>query len=151
MVLFITITTVLHACLFGYDEYFLKRKRELSQAEINSGILDGILFLFVVSLTIFTTFSESLGYIYIGFSGLSCISIVKNEFFYPKDIERVERIVHALLYVLHPLILYCFYASWKMGFFVSDMTYWMLQLCYLILGVKTVTYHIVYWNYIHRK
>lgn len=151
MVFFITITTITHACLFAYDEYFLKRKRELSQLEINGSLFDGFLFLLTVALTIFTTYTETLGLIYIALSSLSILSIVKNEYIYPLNIDRKERVVHAALYVLHPLILYCFYISWKANFFTSNMTYWMMQLCYLILGAKTITYHVVYWNYIHKK
>jgi hypothetical protein len=151
MLIFITIITLGHAGLFAYDEYALKRKRSLSQSEINSALIDGFLFLSIVALTIFTNFSSTLSYVYIGLAVLSCASIIKNEFFYPDTIKREERVVHALMYVLHPLILYCFYTSWSMNFFITNMTYWTMQLLYLILGFKTITYHVIYWNYIHKK
>lgn len=151
MVIFITITTVLHAALFYIDEYILHKRRGLSKSEINSGLIDGILYLVIVALTIFTTFNPTLGYIYISLGVLSCISIIKNEFLYPLDISRHERLIHAGLYVLHPLILYAFYISWEMNFFVTNMNYWMMQLGYLALAVKVVVYHLIYWNYIHEK
>jgi hypothetical protein len=151
MVLFITLTTITHALLFAYDEYFLKRKRNLSVIEINSSLLDGILYIGLVAMTIFTTYSETLSSIYIAVSVLSCLSILKNELIYPLNINRDERIVHACLYVLHPLILYCFYHSWSLNFFHTNMTYWLLQLGYLVLGFKTISYHVIYWHYIHQK
>jgi hypothetical protein len=151
MLIFITVITLTHASFFAYGEYALKRKRVLSQNEINSATVDGVLFLAIVALTIFTKFSTSWGYVYISLAILSCISIIKNELFYPVNISPKERIIHAFLYVLHPLILYCFYISWSLNFFVTNMTFWTMQLLYLILGFKTITYHIIYWNYIHDK
>ena len=151
MVIFITFTTVIHAIAFTFDEYILNKKRNLSQKEINSALLDGILYLAAVALTIFTTFSENLGRVYIGLALLSCISVVKNEAIYPGNIPKIERITHAMLYVLHPLILYAFYISWAQNFFQTNMTYWMLQLGYFVLGLKAISYHMIYWNYIHRK
>lgn len=150
MVLFISLITITHAILFAYDEYILNKKRELSQGEINSALLDGVLFLGIVALTIFTTYTENLGIVFISLSFLSCISIIKNEFFYPV-LELRERLVHSILYVLHPLILYAFYLSWEMDFFNNNMSYWMLQLCYLALGFKAMCYHVIYWNFIHNK
>lgn len=146
MAIFITLTTITHSILFYLDEYVLHKRRSLTQKEVNSALLDGILFLIPVGLTIFTSFSPLFKYVYLSLSFLSCLSIVKNEFFYP-PLAIKERLVHAGLYVLHPLILYAFFISWKMNFFVNNISYWMLQLCYFILGVKAITYHVIYWNY----
>lgn len=149
MVLFITFTTITHALLFAYDEYVLNRKRaNISQMQINSQSLDGVFYLAIVAMTLFTRYTEILGNVYIALSILSCISIIKNEYFY-ENLPRLERLVHAGLYVLHPLILYAFYSSWKLDFFTTNMTYWMIQLGYFALGFKTISFHIIYWNYIH--
>ncbi|MBT4791664.1 MAG: hypothetical protein HON90_08850, partial [Halobacteriovoraceae bacterium] len=148
MVTFITLITIIHATLFAFDDYILNKRRDLSRREINGALIDGLLFLSIVALTLFTTFSSLMGNVYIALSVLSCLSIIKNELFY-ENIPRDERLVHAGLYVVHPLILYAFYRSWEMSFFTINMTYWMLQLCYLILGVKAISYHVIYWNYMH--
>ena len=150
MVLFISCTTIIHGILYTLDEYILHRKRNLSQKEINNSIIDGVLFLVIVGLTIFTTYSEKLATVYIILSILSCLSIVKNEIFY-EDITTKERLVHALLYVFHPLILYAFFLSWQADFFITNSSYWMMQLCYFAIGFKVMSYHIIYWNYIHNK
>lgn len=150
MVIFITLITILHAAFFFYDEYFLNKKRTLSQIEINSAIIDGVLFLSIVALTIFTSFNSQLSNIYIALSILSCISIIKNEFLY-ESIPKIERVVHSILYITHPLILFAFYSSWKMDFFSTNSTYWMLQLGYFALGFKAIAYHVIYWNFIHNK
>lgn len=149
MVLFISVTTIVHAVLFYIDEYILNKKRGLSQLEINSALIDGLLYLILVAMTIFAPFNGITKTIYISLSFVSCLSIIKNEWLYP-NLEKVERLVHAGLYVLHPLILYAFYISWERDFFNNEMTYWMLQLCYLVLGFKAISYHVIYWNYIYQ-
>ncbi len=151
MVLFISITTIFHAFAFAYDEYVLNKRRDLSQGEINSALIDGIIYLSTVAFTIFTTYSDVLGSLYVFLASCSCISIIKNEYFYPNNLPKIERIIHAILYILHPLILYAFYLSWKENFFQTNMTYWMLQLGYMALGFKAMSYHVIYWNFIHRK
>lgn len=151
MVLFISLTTTLHALVFFYDEYILHKKRVLSQKEVNSGLIDGLLFLSTVAMTLFTTYTKQLGYLYIALGFLSCLAILKHELFLPSDISPKERLVHAILYVLHPLILYAFYTSWKMNFFATNLTYWMLQLGYFALGFKAISYHVIYWNYIYER
>jgi len=151
MILFITFTTLLHAILFTYDEYILHKRRSLSQKEVNSGLIDGLLFLSTVAMTLFTTFSEVLDVVYISLACLSCIAIIKHEMFLPGEITVEERLVHVTLYILHPLILYAFYISWKRDFFGTNLTYWMLQLGYFALGFKAISYHVIYWNYIYER
>ena len=109
MVVFITLTTSLHALLFFYDEYILHKSRSLSQKEVNSGLVDGVLFLSTVAMTLFTDYTPKLSFLFIGLSFLSCIAILKHELFLPESISPRESLIHAALYILHPLILYAFY------------------------------------------
>ena len=150
IVIFITATTLIHGAVFFYDEYLLHKKRPLSQKEINSSLFGGAFYLVTVALTIFTSFSPLMSKVYIALAFVSCVLIVLNELYYPV-LEVNERLSHGALYILHPLILYAFYSSWKMDLFNTNMTYWMLQLCYLILGFKAMSYHAIYYNYIHKK
>lgn len=150
MVIFITFTTILHGILFTYDEYILNKKRGLTQSEINSASADGFLYLIIIGMTLFAPFGEISKVIYLTLCFISCLSIIKNEWLYP-SLDRIERLVHAGLYVLHPLILYAFYLSWQSDFFNTEMTFWMMQLFYFILGFKAMTYHVIYWNYMHGK
>ena len=150
MAVLITLTTITHGLLYFYDEYILHKRRGLSQIEINNGIFDALLFLPTVGITIFCPFTETLKWVYLSLAFLSCVSIIKNELFYP-PLEKRERVAHAGLYVLHPLILYAFYISWERNFFTTNISYWMLQLGYFGLGSKALTYHIIYWNYIFER
>ena len=151
MVAFITFTTLTHALLYFIDEHVIHRKRGLAPNEIKSGIFDGILYVITVGLTIFTSYTETLGVIYFILATLSCLSIIKHEYFYPEVLEKRERIIHALLYVFHPLILFAFFESWKSNLFDNHLHYWILQLCYFALAFKGATFYIIYWNYIYEK
>lgn len=141
---------ILHASLLNIDEHYFNKNRSHSKYEIASIITDGIFFLIPLLFAIFIQYDEGLEIIYKGLGALSMISIVKNEYFY-KDLEVKERLVHACLYVLHPILLFTFYESWKNNYFVAHPNFWMFQLLYVGLGIKTITYQVIYWNYIHER
>ena len=151
MVAFITFITLFHALLYFMDEHIFHRERGLSPSEIKSGMFDGILFVLTVGLTIFSTYSTGLAYLYITLASLSCLSIIKHEYFYPDYLSKRERITHALLYIIHPLILYAFYNSWKSNLFDENLMYWMLQLAYFALAFKSASFYIIYWNYVYER
>ncbi|OIQ18990.1 MAG: hypothetical protein BM556_06815 [Bacteriovorax sp. MedPE-SWde] len=140
--------TILHGTLFTVDEYLFHKKRGLSKNEIYNSLIDGALFLIPLVICIFFSFKPLMKNIFLGCAFLSCISIAKNELFY-KDICVRERLIHSLLYVLHPAILYSFYISWAGNYFDAYPNFWMLQLIYIFFGLKTLAYRIIYWNYIH--
>jgi hypothetical protein len=147
MIFFLYVTTFLHAALYGVDEYIYHRKRGLCPVEFINALFDGILFLIPLVIAIFTSHSYWLDKIYIALAVLSIFSIIKNERFY-HELCVTERMIHAALYVLHPLILYAFYHSWKWNFFDKYYYFWLVQLLYVAFGTKTVTYHIIYWKFI---
>lgn len=151
MEIFITLTTIIHGSLLLYDEYVIHKERGLTKREITGGIIDGFLYIATIAVTIFTSYSEQLAFLYISLATLSCLSIVFHELYYPDKIRKTERIIHALLYIIHPLILFAFYESWKSDMFQNNYTYWMLQLGYFFLAFKTKTYFIIYWNYIDER
>ncbi len=141
---------ILHVCLISIDEHYFNKKRFHSKYEIWSILTDGVLFLIPILFATFVPFDEKWIILYKVLAGLSMISIIKNEFFY-KGLDKWERLTHACLYVLHPIILFNFYESWQNNYFQNNTNFWMFQLLYVGLGIKTLTYQIIYWNYIHDK
>ncbi len=139
---------ILHVLLINVDEHYFNRKRPHSKLEIWSIITDGLFFLIPISIATFIKFDPKWIFLYKALAALSMISIIKNEYFY-KGLDRWERLTHACLYVLHPIILFNFYESWQNNYFQNNSNFWMIQLLYVGLGVKTLTYQLIYWNYIH--
>lgn len=140
----------LHVILITLDEHYFNKNREHSRFEVLSVITDGIFFLIPILFATFVPFNEKWVLLYKALAAISMISIIKNEFFY-KGLDVKERVTHACLYVLHPIILFNFYESWQNNFFQTNTNFWMFQLLYVGLGIKTATYQVIYWNYIHEK
>lgn len=140
----------LHVILITLDEHYFNKNRGHSRFEVLSVISDGIFFLIPILFATFVPFHEKWVLLYKALAAVSMISIIKNEFFY-KGLDVRERVTHACLYVLHPIILFNFYESWQNNYFQTNTNFWMFQLLYVGLGIKTATYQVIYWNYIHEK
>ena len=141
---------ILHVLLMNVDEHYFNKNRPHTVMEIWSILIDAFLFLASISFATFVKYSPDMVIYYKALAGLSMASIVKNEFFY-KGLDRWERLVHAALYVLHPIILFNFYESWQNNYFQTNTNFWMVQLVYVGLGIKTLSYQFIYWNYIHEN
>lgn len=141
---------ILHVVLHNIDEHVFNKRRSHSRAEIWSMISDAILFIIPLLMATFITYRPDLEIVYKTVAGASMISIVKNELFY-KNLEVKERLVHACLYVLHPILLFNFYESWQNNYFQEHPEFWMVQLFYVGMGFKSISYQLIYWNYIHNK
>jgi hypothetical protein len=137
----------LHVCLLNFDEHFFNRNRPHSKKELASVLIDGFLFLIPLALATFIPYQEHMSNVYKFLAALSMMSIVKNEFFY-ENIEKWERVTHACLYVLHPILLFNFYESWQKNYFDENPNFWMFQLLYVGMGMKSIVYQIIYMNYI---
>ncbi|MCO4794186.1 MAG: hypothetical protein KC493_10755 [Bacteriovoracaceae bacterium] len=148
MTTFLCAITIIHGLLFRIDEFKFHKKRGLKKVELINALFDGALFIGALIIPLFTTYSYWWEKLYIAMCICSCLSIIKNEFFY-KGLEIGERVTHALLYVLHPVILFAYYDGWKVNYFDNHYYVWMIQLLYVFLGVQAITYQIIYWNYIH--
>jgi len=138
----------IHVILMNIDEHYFNKRRPHSTKEVWSILIDAFLFLASISFATFVKYEPEMIIYYKTLAGLSMISIIKNEFFY-RDLDRWERIVHACLYVLHPIILFNFYESWQNNYFHTNTNFWMIQLVYVGLGIKSLSYQFIYWNYIH--
>ena len=141
---------ILHAVLVNVDDHCFNNKRSHSKYETISVITNAILFLIPQVMAIFFTYSEEMGLAYKIIAGLSMLSIVQSETFH-QNLELKERLVHACLYILHPIVLFTFFESWQNNYFEVHPNFWMIQLMYVGVGFKTISYQIIYWNYIHDK
>ena len=147
MAFFLCFIVVFHGILYRIDEFKFHRQRGIGKTELTNSLIDGLIFLITLSIAMFSSFNYWSEKIYIALSILSCLSIAKNEFFYGQ-LCKGERFTHSLLYVLHTIILYAYYLSWKTNYFDLHYYIWLTQLLYMILGFQALTYSLIYWNYI---
>lgn len=148
MLTFLTLILIAQVSLFHVDEYYFHRKRKVNRSEVISALVDAGLYIIPLCLAMFMNYESPWREIYITMAALSCISIAKNEIYYP-GLRRKERLVHSFMYVLHPIVLYTFYLSWAGDYFNTNPEFWIVQIIYLGVGVRSLAHQVIYWNYIY--
>ena len=78
---------------------------------------------------------------YIALSALSCLVITKDEFVHIQLCGALESWLHAVLFVLHPIVLLCFGLAWTWG-----ANPWLFR-AQLGLTLAFASYQILYWRY----
>ncbi len=103
---------ILQGILMGVDEQ-IHVKRGLGQWERLGHPLDTLTVIIPLTFIAFTPFSEEGLTIYIVMAVFSCLFITKDEFIHSKECSPMENWLHALLFVLHPMIFLSAGVLWK--------------------------------------
>lgn len=103
---------ILQSLLMAWDEH-LHQRRGLGTWERLGHPLDTITVLVPFTLIALLDFSERLQSVYIGLAVFSCLFITKDEFVHAQECEALENWIHAVLFVLHPLIFLSSGVLWK--------------------------------------
>jgi hypothetical protein len=77
---------------------------------------------------------------YIALSAFSCLFITKDEFVHARSCDAKETFLHALLFVLHPIVFLAFGAIWQLG-----LAPWAPR-AELVLAAGFGMYQTVYWS-----
>lgn len=78
--------------------------------------------------------------VYVGLSLFSCLFITKDEFVHAKLCGPFESWLHAVLFVMHPIVLFCFGIAWMTG-----MAPWIFRF-QLGLTLAFASYQVLYWS-----
>ncbi len=134
----------LHALLMGVDEG-IHLKRGLKKWERLGHPLDTLSVLVCVLYVLNTPFSESNFYVYLGLAIFSTIFVTKDEWVHARECGAFEQWLHSLLFILHPVLLYCIYVFWSENSFPQ----WFAPMPYgiALFGL----YQLVYWNVVRRR
>jgi len=137
----LVLPAVLQGIVMGFDEGWFHRRRGLPRWERLGHPLDTLTtaacFAWLVSVPASTAGAVET---YIGLSVFSCLFITKDEFVHARVCSPVEHWLHALLFVLHPIVLLSFGWIWWSG-----GPLWVLE-AQLLLTVAFLTYQILYWS-----
>lgn len=130
---------LLQATLMAIDELLFHRRRGLPRWERIGHPIDtaSVLACFAMTLFLQPTRGALIGYALL--AALSCVLVTKDEFVHARRCEPAEHWLHAMLFVLHPLLLLAGAVLWL------DGARWILlaqTLATLAFGV----YQAVYWN-----
>lgn len=136
----------------GFDELYFHRQRSLSQWERIGHPLDTltVLLCFGWMLIFAPTQWAIMGYI--SLSAFSCLFITKDEKIHQLECKAVEHWLHAVLYILHPIILLSAGLLWPV--LHSQLSSWLsfggwerqFLLGNIILTLLFGLYQFIYWN-----
>lgn len=137
----------LQGIAIGVDELVFHRKRGLPRWERIGHPIDSLVFGICLAIPLVCRpEGRALGLFAIG-SALSCLLITKDEAVHAKLCTPMEHWLHAVLFVLHPVVLGAAWALWKEGQKSAEGN-WARNLLlwqWAILAIFFV-YQGVYWN-----
>jgi hypothetical protein len=123
----------------AFDEFHFHRKRGLSRWERLGHPIDTASLLACYTVTL-TQAPDARGLvIYAALGAFSCLLVTKDEFVHARECRPSEHWLHALLFVLHPLVLGAIAVLWIRG----ERTLLLLQTA---LTSMFGLYQLLYWN-----
>lgn len=133
---------VFQGFLMGVDEFYCHRRRTLRRWERLGHPLDTISFVLCLLFLLLAAPSALNLAIYAGLCAFSCLFITKDEWQHRELCSGFENWLHAMLFMLHPVVLiWAGYLWWSDPASVE----WVL-LPALVLSGTFLIYQIVYWN-----
>lgn len=145
---------IIQASLMIFDEFYFHRRRGLPQWEIIGHPLDTLTVIAPLAFARSVIFSDQNALIYIALSTFSCIFIVKDELIHKNICSKAEMILHALLFIFHPLVFMSIFLFWQygeahcLGFTISFNKIVSLQ---LIVTSAFCLYQIFYWRFFYER
>ncbi|MEK2689705.1 hypothetical protein [Bdellovibrio sp. GT3] len=139
MITFVALS-ILQGLLIFVDEVFYHHKRGLPRWERIGHPMDTATVILCLLFLSFAPKTETNEYIYYGLAIFSSVFITKDEWVHHKHCSAEEMWLHALLFVVHPLLLFSAISLWE------SHSHFVLMMA---LGVVVFfIYQIVFWNFI---
>ena len=142
MLAVLLLPVALQALAMSVDELVFHRQRGLPRWERIGHPLDtltaAVCYAWLVAVP--ASSPTALG-VYLGLCGFSCLFITKDELVHAKRCKPLEIWLHALLFVLHPLVFLAFGLLWYSG------GHAILLRAGLALTLGLLVYQALYWNW----
>lgn len=129
----------LQAAFMSFDELLFHRRRGLPRWERIGHPIDTASVLGCFAMTLFFAPTRGALTAYAILATLSCLLVTKDEFVHAERCEPAEHWLHAVLFVLHPLLLIAGAVLWLEG------ARWIL-LAQTLATLGFGVYQTVYWN-----
>ncbi len=134
---------VAQAVVIMVDEFYFHLRRGLPKWERLGHPLDTLsiaacfLYVLLVAYTPQTLFG------FIGIGLFSCLLVTKDEFVHAEECEGAEHWLHALLFVIHPLVLLSMGWMWRQQALFRPFLW--VQLFFVAFFC---IYQVIYWNFV---
>jgi len=111
----VVLLSLLQGGLMAIDEWVFHRRRGLSLWELWGHPVDS--FLYVLPLSVAALASVTSGWlaIYLVLCVVSCLVITKDEWVHARECVPGEHWIHALLFIVHPVVLWGVGTMWMQG------------------------------------
>ncbi len=130
---------VTQGILMAVDEFGFHRRREVPRWERIGHPLDTLTVLFPLLLTLRLPPSPPWTVVFLGLAVFSCVFVTKDEWVHARACVPAEQWLHALLFVLHPVVFLMVFGLWRAG-----ETIWIgMQ---TVLVASFLIWQILYWN-----
>ena len=130
---------ILQGTVLGIDEFVFHRRRGLPHWERWGHPLDTFSLLLCLMVTVVFPWQQPWTHWYLGLAVFSCLCVTKDEWVHAAECKPTEHWLHALLFLLHPTLLWAVYGLWR------ESQYGLLRaetaLCALFM-----LYQFFYWN-----
>lgn len=131
----------------GADEFIFHRRRGLPRWERLGHPVDTFSVLLCLGATLILPVRQPWTGIYFGLALFSCLLVTKDEWVHTSLCPPAEHWLHALLFLLHPALLWAVYRLWSDGeAFSRQLLQGEAALCAVFMG-----YQILYWNFPWRR
>ena len=143
---------LIQAVLMMFDEFYFHRRRGLPNWEIIGHPLDTLTVIVPLIFAYNTSFSDDKALLYVALSMFSCIFVVKDELIHKNICSKGEMILHALLYIFHPLVFMSIFMFWKNGdarLFGFTVSFDKIASSQLMLTSGFCFYQIFYWRFFY--
>ncbi len=134
---------LVQAALMFFDEWWFHRARGLPRWERVGHPLDTLTVAACYAWLSLAPRIPSSTYAYAGLAAFSCLFVTKDEVVHQRLCTRAECWLHAMLFVVHPIVLALFALAWLAG----DV--WLVRV-QLALTIALASYQFVYWNVFRR-
>lgn len=148
----LVIPFILQMICMGFDELFFHRQRSLSRWERIGHPLDTVTVLLCFGWVIANAPTRSTMVVYLLLATFSCFFITKDEKIHREECPAAEHWLHAVLFILHPVILICIgllwpalhgrssaiisFSGWERNFLLGNF----------VLTILFGLFQLVYWN-----
>lgn len=112
---FALVVFILQGTLMVVDEFHFHRRREVPRWERIGHPLDTLTVLVPLLLALWLPPAAPWTTLYFGLALFSCLFVTKDEWVHARHCDPAENWVHALLFILHPLLLIGIYLVWHAG------------------------------------
>lgn len=128
--------------LMGVDEFYCHQRRPLKRWERVGHPLDTLSYIFCLGFLLLVPPSVSALWVFGGLAAFSSLLITKDEWQHKELCDGFENWLHALLFVLHPVVLIWAGYLWWGG----SVHFFSVVLSTAVLAFGFLLYQIFYWN-----